>query len=230
MSEYEKLHKGDRKLYSEGYFSGDFNQDVYIKKSVDDGSHKDKYYLELYSNINGIYTLQGYVYFYLNKENKTSYFIGVKVIEEYRNLNMGSLLISLWLEFCLNNGFEYLGVNHKQRKPFLLYMLKTYAFDVFDLNLYNTRNDVISICRSIDFDDNTKYLMFKDEHHQKNFMQTNIFRSDNYKIVDDLIEQYEIGKVILPLQNITRNPVDYYLKDKEYASYRACRILQKHHK
>ena len=216
-----KLTPGERNIYSTDYFSGDYNQTLFIKKSVDDGSGKDKYYLQLYSIINGVPTMQGFLYFYLDIKNSACYFIGMKVPEEYRNLNIGSLLVSAWIDFCLNYNIDYIGVNHKQNKPFLLYMLKTYGFDVFDLSQYKTRKDVISICRSVDFDDITKYLMFKDEHHQKNFMQTNSFKMDNYEVLDDMIGCFELDQVILPLQDLKRKPVDYFLQDKEYASYRA---------
>lgn len=230
MAVIDNLEHGVKKLYDDNFFSGDYNQEMYIMKSVDDGSHKDKYYLEVYSNINGVYTMQGYIYFYLNVKDNSCSFIGMRVVEEYRNLNIGSLLVSAWIDFCLNNGYEFIGVHPKQKKPFLLYMLKTYAFDVFDKNMYKTRNDVISICRGIDIDDNNKYLMFKNERHQRNFMQTNIYKSDNYKIIDDLDEAIEIDKIIFPLQDVTRHPADYYLQDKDYAGYRSSKILTRHRK
>ena len=230
MELISKMQHGEKKLYDDNFFSGDYNQEIYLKKSFDDGSHKDKYYLEVYSKINGIYVMQGYIYFYLNKENRACNFIGMRVVEEYRNLNIGSLLVSSWIDFCLNNNYEFIGVHPKQKKPFILYMLKTYGFEVFDTNMYNTRSDVISICRAIDLDDTYKYLKFNNERHQRNFMQTNIYKSDNYKIVDDVFDVFELDKVIFPLQDITRKPADYYLQDKDYASERAIRTLTKHRK
>lgn len=225
-----KLDFGERKVFSTDYFSGDYNQTLYIKKSVDDGSGRDKYYLQLYTLINGEPVMQGFIYFYLDFKNSACHFIGMRVIEQYRNLNIGSLLVSVWIDFCLNYGIEYIGVNHKQNKPFLLYMLKKYSFDVFDLNLYKTRSDVITICRSVDLKDTTKYLMFKDKRHQKNFIQTNSFKADNYKVIEDLLGCYDLDQVILPLQDIRRNPVDYYLQDKEYAAYESTRVLTSHRK
>ena len=53
---------------------------------------------------------------------------------------------------------------------------------------------------------------------------------DNYKIVTDPFSVYETGKVILPLQNIKRNPVDYYLKDKDDAALRAEKVMSNHRK
>ena len=63
MKAIEKLQQGEKKLYHSNFFSGDYKQDMIIMKSKDDGSHKDKYYLELYSYVNGIYTMQAYIYF-----------------------------------------------------------------------------------------------------------------------------------------------------------------------
>ena len=78
--------------------------------------------------------------FYLDKENKTSEFIGIGVAPEYRDLNIGSFLIASWIDLCLNNGYDFLGANKKQRKPFLLYLLKTYGFEIFDKSI----NDIFS--------------------------------------------------------------------------------------
>ena len=107
---------------------------------------------------------------------------------------------------------------------------KQYSFDVYDLSLYDSRLDVIYIHRAIDLSDTTKYLTFKDKHHEKTFTQTNSFKMDNYKIVTDPFSVYETGKVILPLQNIKRNPVDYYLKDKDDAALRAEKVMSNHRK
>jgi len=228
MKAIEKLQQGEKKLYHSNFFSGDYKQDMIIMKSKDDGSHKDKYYLELYSYVNGIYTMQAYIYFYLELRERTCYFIGMKTEEQFRNCNMGSLLISAWLDFCLNNGIEYIGVNNRQRKPFILYMLKTYAFDVEDLTEYSKRSDVISICRNVDNSDKTKYLLFRDDNHEKNFKQTNIYKSDNYIALDYLDGHYVLDDVIFPLQDITRHPADYFLTDKEYAGFRSQRVLHRH--
>ena len=228
MAAIESLNQEDKKIYYNNFFSGDYNQDMYLKKSEDDGSHKDKFYLELYTTINGVKVMQGYLYFYLDLESRSCHFIGMKVLDEYKNLNMGSLLISAWINFCLCNGCEHIAVHPKQRKPFILYLLKTYSFDVKDLSQYKTRSDVITICRSVDLDDTTRYLMFRDERHQRNFLQTNICRSDDYKIAVDPIGLYPLGEVIFPLQDITRNPVEYILQDKSYARYKSNQVLLRH--
>ena len=142
MGKLENLETGDKFLYSDKYFSGDYNQELYIKRSEDDGSNKPKYFINAYSNINGEIVRQGYIYFYLDEKTKTSSFIGVKVEDAYRDLNIGSFLIASWINLCLNNGYDFLGVNQKQRKPFLLYLLKTYGFEDY-ISIDKLRNKEI---------------------------------------------------------------------------------------
>ena len=53
MIAFENLESGKRNIYSNDYFSGDYNQTIYLKKSIDDGSNKPKFYLSAFTNING---------------------------------------------------------------------------------------------------------------------------------------------------------------------------------
>ncbi|MBE6148401.1 MAG: hypothetical protein E7167_02780 [Firmicutes bacterium] len=228
MGKLENLESGDKLLYSEGFFSGDYNQDLYLKKANDDGSNRPKYYISVHSIIDGKLVQQGYIYFFLDYEAKTSHFIGVKVDEQFRNLNIGSFLVASWIDLCLNNGYDFLGVNPKQRKPFLLYLLKTYGFEIMDKSLYLTRPDVISIYRSSDFTNKNKYLLFKDKKHEKTFEGTNIFRADNYSIIHHPTDMIHLDDVILPLQNMKRNAVDYELLDQELAEAKVEDVLSKH--
>ena len=147
MKYFERLDNGIKNIYSQDYFSGDYNHEIYLMKANDDGSHRPKYYLRAVTNINGVEIIQGYLYFYIDYDTKTSEFIGIKVHEKFRDLNISSLLVSLWIDLCLNNGIDFLGSNKRQRKPFLIYLLKTYGFDILDKSLYEKSKDVISICR-----------------------------------------------------------------------------------
>ena len=147
MKYFEKLDTRIKTTYSTDYFSGDYNHEIYLMKANDDGSHRPKYYLRAVTNINGVEVIQGYLYFYIDYDTKTSEFIGIKVHEEFRDLNIGSLLVSLWIDLCLNNGIDFLGSNKKQRKPFLIYLLKTFGFEILDKGLYKNSKDLISICR-----------------------------------------------------------------------------------
>lgn len=228
MGEIEKLEEGEKKLYSTGYFSGEYNQDLYLKKANLDNSNKPKYYINVFTNIEGKLVEQGYLYFYLNYEEKTSHFIGIKVKEEYRNLNIGSFLVATWIDMCLNNGYEFLGVNPKQRKPFLLYLLKTYGFEILDKSLYESRPDVISICRNSDFSDNNKYLLFRDLKHENIFTKTNIFKTDNYKIVHSKEGMIHLDNIILPLQSQKRTKVDYELRDQMLAELKSEEVISRH--
>ena len=112
MNTFSKLSDGEEISYSDQYFSGDFSHNIYIKKSNNDGSNKPKFYINIYTRINGNLVRQGYLYFYIDFSEKKSYFIGMNVEPEFRNLNIGSLLIANWIELCLNNGYDFLGIKN----------------------------------------------------------------------------------------------------------------------
>ena len=187
-----------------------------------------KYYLSVYTIINGKTVLQGYLYFYLDIKNKASYFIGVKVEDEFKNLNIGSFLVASWINLCLNNGYDFLGMNKKQRKPFLIYLLKTYGFEILDTTLYDTRPEVINICRSLDSNDKRKLLMFKDANHENIFKNTKIYKSDNYEIIHSNYDIITLDKVLLALQSARRLQFRYELLDRSLAEEKAQNVLSRH--
>ncbi len=230
MFDFRNLEEDKKVLYSTDYYSGDYSHELYIKKSIDDGSNKPKFYIRAYTRINGELVPQGYIYFYLDYENKTSNFVGVKVLDEFRNLNIASLLISAWIDLCLNNGFDFLGLNRKQRKPFLLYMLKTYGFEVPNKKLYDKRDDVITICKSKNPEDLSKMLMFKNPKHEFNFVHTNVYKTDNYVIIHNDKDIIMLDHIILPLQDSNTNPIDYTLTDYDFAKARTQMVLSRHRK
>ncbi len=228
MGNIENLEIGNRLLYSDGYFSGNYNQNLYIKRSNDDGSNRPKYFLSAFTNINGELRQQGFLYFYLDHDTKSSYFIGLKVEKPYRDLNIGSFLVASWIELCLNNGYDFLGVHEKQRKPFLLYLLKTYGFEILDKSLYDTRPDVISICRDKDLEKKDKLLLFRDSKHEQVFMRTNIYKMDNYKIIHSPEGIIHLDNVILPLQGRKKSQVQYELLNQELAELKADSVISRH--
>lgn len=230
MGYFDKLNIGDKSLYSDRFCSGDFDQHLYLVKANDDGSHKDKFYIWATTMINGVEVKQGHIYFYLDRDTKTSSFIGVKVLEEFRNLNIGSLLVSSWIDICLNNGYDFLGTHDKQRKPFLLYLLKTYGFDILDQSLYDTRKDIISICRSKDIFDTRKLLLFRDSKHEKAFMGTNVCKTDNYDIIHDLDDYIYLDDVVMPLQNMKRDGINYWLLNYDKAKVKSKVVFNRHKK
>lgn len=230
LSIIENMQPNDKVLYSDRVFSKDFDQKLFLRRSIDDGSNRPKYYLNVLTNINGKLVQQGYLYFYLDYEKKTSDFIGIKVNEEYRNLNIGSFLIATWIDLCFNNGYNFLGTSEKQRKPFLLYMLKTYGFEILDRSLYDKRPDVITICRSIDLLDRKKYLLFRDPKHESNFKQTNIYSHDNYETVHNTDGMILLDNVVLPLQSRRRNLAPYSLLDAIKAEEKSKITISNHKK
>lgn len=104
-------------------FFDTFNQKqkVYLTKSYFTKKKSYQYFIKIISK-NSEY--QGYLYFYLDFENLESQFIGIYIKPDYRNTGLASLLLSYWIRFCLDNNFSYLSTNKKQRKPFLLFLLK----------------------------------------------------------------------------------------------------------
>lgn len=230
MGKLEELEIGEKKLYRDGFVSGDYDQTLYLKRSVDDETKRPKVFLGAYSNINGRLQRQGYLYFYLDEDKKISYFIGIKVEPEYRNLNIASFLVASWIDLCMNNGYEMLGVNYKQKKPFLIYLLKTYGFEVLDKSQYETRPDVITICRRKDIEDKEKLLLFRDKHHEKSFIGTNVFKEDNYEIIHSKEGVIILDDIILPLQGMKKNPANYELLDYVLAESKVEKTISKHSK
>ena len=219
---------GDKILLTNRVFSGEYNQIINLKRAKEDIFGYPKYYLEIDTIINNNIVHQGYLYFYLDNYAKTSFFIGLKVEENFRHLNIASLLIATYLQFCFNNGYKYIKMYHKQRKPFITYLLKTYGFEVNDLSLYEKRNDIINIYRDYDYDIKTKLLLFKDPKHEDNFLKTNIYQDDDYEIIHDEDEGIYLDKIILPIQNINTNPISYNLLNERMANKKCKRVLRKH--
>ena len=44
------LVRGINFFYSDNYFSGDYSQELYLKRSIDDGSNRPKFYISIYKN------------------------------------------------------------------------------------------------------------------------------------------------------------------------------------
>lgn len=206
MGVIEKLEPGKSIVYGDGFFSGDYNQTLSLKHAKEGTSGKPQFILTALSIVNGKVVQQGYIYFYLNYQAKTSDFIGIKVKPEYRNLNIASFLVASWIDLCMNSGYDVLGTNPKQKKPFLLYLLKKYGFEILDLSLYKTRPDIVSICKSNREVDNRKYLLFKSDEHERLFKRYTVSTSDNYFIIHSLEEGImELDKVLLPIGG--RSPI-----------------------
>ena len=122
----------------------------------------------------------GYIYFYLNSAVKISSYIGTYVKPEYRSTGLASLLTAYWIKICLDEGYEFLTTNKKQRKPYLLYILKKCYFEIDDTKKYHLSKHTIHICKD---DNGQKFLLFKSEEMPKNFQHGKIFHGDNYRIM-----------------------------------------------
>ena len=228
MSFFSFVKEKESVLLSDKCYSGEFNQHVYLKRAADDGSGRPKFYINIFSNINGELVKQGYLYFYVDYKMKACDFIGVNVSEEYRNLNIGSFLVATWIDLCMNCGYDFLGVNPKQRKPFLVYLLKTYGFGILDTSLYRVRDDVIYICKGIEKGDKRKLLLFKDLKHESTFKGTNVFKSDNYEIVHSRDGVILLDKVIVPFQNRKFNGAEYLLFNTDIAEEKCKKVISRH--
>ncbi len=194
-------------------------QRITVTKYFCDSDVHDRYYLRANTkNHDGKTLNQGYLYFYLNPEKRQSNFIGVSVSEEYRNCGMASLLIANWIELCLDDGILNLETIPKQRKSFVLYLLKKYAFELNDLNTYQTSTRVVHICRKEN--DNGKYIMFENKQEEKRFQSSNIMRSDNYSIVTREDDIQVLDSVVLG------SP--YFLQDSEKAYQKSLQVYHKH--
>ena len=226
----DKLKEDKNIVYSTDYQSGNSRHVLYLKKALDDGSGLPKFYINALTMIKGKLVRQGFIYFYVDTVKRTSHFIGLGIEDEFRNLNIGNLLVAMWINFCFDNGLDFLGTNKKQRKPFLLYMLKKYGFDIPDVSLYDTSRDVISLYQNIDFDDKRKLLLFRDEKNGKKFSTMNIYKSDNYEIIRSSSGMIFLDRVIIPLEKVKdKEAVRYSLRDSELAKRKCSLVLDNHH-
>ncbi len=218
MSLIETLPYKKNILLSSDIGTQEYNQQITLAKSICNSDLNDRYYIRLNIIKNGQIINQGYIYFYLNSNLNESKFIGIGVKEEFRNNGIASLLISSWIKFCLDEGFYNLKTNLKQKKPFILYLLKKYNFELADIDKYDISIKTIYICQKEGCF--IKYLIFKDQQEEKRFRNSNVMKSDNYKIIsfDDNVKI--LDKVILS--------EPYFLQNNEKAYQKSLQIYNKH--
>lgn len=195
-------------------------QSITISRYFCESDKYDRYYLRTCLKENNETNQQGFLYFYLNPNKKESKFVGVGISEEYRNLGLASLLISSWIDLSFNDGFTNLNTNAKQRKPFLLHMLKKYSFELNNLNTYLTSDKTVHICKKNN-NYNHKYISFNSIQEERRFKTSNIMKTDNYEIVskdDDEIEIIDSVALYSP----------YYLQDKDASYQKVLETYKKH--
>lgn len=177
-----------------------------------------RYYIQIYKDkIEGEFpTLCAYIYFYLDFKTKETKYIGTGVNPEFRNKGFASILASLWIWICMDNNFyEYL-TNKKQRKPFLIYLLKLYGFEIKDITEYDTSRKTILICKDILSQD--KCLYFKNAKQEIDFRNSHIYKNDNYRIISSLDNISILDRVLLS--------TPYKLEDFNQAYVRSRRVLE----
>ena len=208
MNFLERMPYKSSILYEDDLKFQDKNLKTYVSRHCSETDVHDHYYLRM--NImkqDGTKKQLGYLYFYIDDKNHSK-FIGLMVNPEYRNCGLASLLISEWIQLNLNEGLENLETIPKQRKPFLLYMLKRYSFELGNLETYQTSDRAVSLYQKEDSLE--KYLMFRHKGEEKRFQNSNIMKTDNYVIIEQLEENMTwLDDVVL------YSP--YYLQDKEKA-------------
>lgn len=119
----------------------------------------------------------GYMYFCMDRTNKEAYYIGSYINPKYRQQGLSTLLTSYWIKLCLDNGITNLATIARQRKPFILYVLKKFSFDVRNILMYQMGNNV-DIC--LQPNDNKKYLHFENKAMEIDFKESSIAQNDNF--------------------------------------------------
>ena len=180
-------------LYSTDYAINGCNLYLYFAKMKTSGKYN--YFFKVYKKENDIDICLGYIYFTISKEEHNSNFIGLYIKPEYRSLGISSFLVSQWIHFCFNEGLDFLGTVKKQRKPFLVYLVKTFGFEILDLSCYEKYDDTIYICRKTG--DNRKLLLFQNDDKKNAFMSSNIATSDSYAVVSPDDDYEVLDRVML---------------------------------
>lgn len=175
---------------------GDYNQYIVLERATSKVIKKDQYFLKIYKKEpHKDYDCQGYIYFYLDLEDKASQFIGIYVKPEERNANLATLLTASWVRLCFDNGILNLKTNKKQRKPALLYLLKKFYFEITNINNYETSPFTIFIC-----DDKLysgKSIYFKNKLQKEQFRKSSIMEYGDYNVLDELKSSTEIITPVL---------------------------------
>lgn len=184
MSVFNNLDYNNEKIITEFFDNQNHYHRLTLSKSLFAPLNKDQYFLKMYTyDYNGNYTCQGYTYFYLDDLNKTSIFIGAYIKPEFRGQGISSYLIANWINICANEGYTKLATNKSQKKPFLLYLLKTFGFEIDNVNQYSVCFDNIFIYRNFN-DKEHKYVLFKSPSHAKYFENSKVYKNDNYVILN----------------------------------------------
>lgn len=212
-----KLEKIEKPYLLGDYYQNGYRQRIYLESSFYKENQRRQYFLKLYKVLlNGDYLCQGYLYFYVDFILQKSEYIGSYVRPEYRGCGFSAFLISLWLQLCFEQNIDNLRTIRNQRKPFLLYLLTKYSFEVINKDIYSPLRN-IHICKGKNPD--YKYLWFENSLFATSFSQGKIFVHDNYHILDKQpTKEDDLGVVVLHHS--------YILDDKEQAYSRSRKLVE----
>ena len=214
MAIFDNLDYGKKSILLDSIPCGNgLKIQVRLQKSYFTKEKIDQFHISLFLAGPSICSNMGYIYFYLDPETKTSSYIGSYVKDEYRSMGLGSLLLSYWIKLTLDNGYEALKTIQRQRKPFPLYLLKRYSFDIQNPNEYLTSPNKIYICSKDN--DSTKYLIFQNAKQRATFTNGSIHKRDNYHIIPSSIDDKPddvkvLDKIILSKIHTATNPNEGY--------------------
>ena len=114
-------------------------------------------------------------------------------------------------------GYYKFTTTKKQRKPFLIYLLKKMGFEIEDSSKYDKSNFTIKIYQSPL--NNNKYLEFKYAEFARKFMNSSIALEDNYCLLPRVSEGINYIDQVLQ-SNI------YTLRDENEAYKRSKRKIE----
>ncbi len=173
------------------------SQQVFVEKTFFRQLEVDQYFIKIFTkNEIGNFMNLGYLYFDLDFEENISHFIGMYIKPEFRGTGLSTLLISIWIQICLENEVASLETICNQRKPFIVYSLKRYGFDMRDKR--DLMCNKVFICQSNQKpEDLTKYLFFESDDQKATFLKSPIASADSYSVLDEITSDFTVLDTIL---------------------------------
>ena len=102
MSLLTEIPYKQRCLFKNQFRFQNQEQTIFLSRHYCSSDIYDRYYLKIGFFEQESFIVQGYIYFYLDIKIMQSKFIGLYVDDKYRNCGIASLLISNWIQLCLD--------------------------------------------------------------------------------------------------------------------------------